>query len=175
MLDYRNITTMKPSKTVSIRMVQPTNSRPLVKVRIDLAKVASLSPLNPEHEFKEAAAEPAHPASFSQADLTNEDSSFSVKDTIAKKRAVKAVRKPRSSKPKVNEDEKSYGPVDYDRIRKAVKKIEERPVNQPRRGRKPLKEDQYLSDSLKRIDELELRLVTEKDNLTTHDKDIIRN
>ena len=145
---------MKPPKTISISMVQPTLSMPLaekVKVQINLAKVAKatapkkafLSPLNPEHESKEAAAEPAHPASFSQADLTNEDSSFSVKDTIANKRAVKAVRKSHRRKPKV--DDNSYESVDEERIRKAIAEVEMRPVDQPRRGRKPLKEDQYLS------------------------------
>lgn len=76
MADYGNITTMKPLKTISISMVQPTHSMPLaekVKVQINLAKVAKakapkkafLCPLNPEHESKEAAAEPAQSASFS--------------------------------------------------------------------------------------------------------------
>ena len=51
----------------------------------------------------------------------------------------------------------------------------QRPVDQPKRGRKPVREDIYISTSLAKIEEMEQRLQNERSSLTTKQRDELRN
>lgn len=60
-------------------------------------------------------------------------------------------------------------------IAEAIAQHQMRPPDQPRRGRKPVKEDKYISDSLKSIAAMEQRLIDEKGSLTPDERDQLRN
>lgn len=53
--------------------------------------------------------------------------------------------------------------------------FQKRDPAQPRRGRKPVREDIYISDSLAKIEAMESRLVDEKATLSAKERDELRN
>ena len=65
--------------------------------------------------------------------------------------------------------------IDQAAIQSALDAHKARPEGQPRRGRKPVKEDVYITSSLVKIDEMEARLVNEKATLTPDERDQLRN
>ena len=45
----------------------------------------------------------------------------------------------------------------------------------PKRGRKPVREDIYISESLARIETMETRMIVEKETLTVKEREELRN
>lgn len=66
-------------------------------------------------------------------------------------------------------------PIDNDALNNALANFKVRNPDQPRRGRKPVREDIYISDSLKKIKDMESRLTNEKGTLTAKERDELRN
>jgi len=66
-------------------------------------------------------------------------------------------------------------PFNTEIIEQAVKKYERKDANKPRRGRKPVREDVYIQESLEKIAAMEKRLVDEAESLSEKEKESIRN
>ena len=90
----------------------------------------------------------------------------------AESAAAKTKRVPRSRRKVQPVDET---PVDNDAIESAMAEFNKRTPDQPKRGRKPVREDIYISGSLAKIDAMEGRLKAEKDTLTPKERDELRN
>ena len=91
--------------------------------------------------------------------------------TSQTKRTNKA-RQKKNSKIDAAVDEK---PVDNTAIKQAMDHYNMRAPDQPKRGRKPVREDIYISESLEKINFMEARLQNERDTLTTKQRDELRN
>ena len=85
------------------------------------------------------------------------------KESLKGKRALKQQEKKRSGRKaaknttsSVNSDEDK--PIDNSAIDNAMAVYNQRPADQPKRGRKPVREDIYISESLAKIEEMEQRL-----------------
>ena len=76
---------------------------------------------------------------------------------------------------KVAEHTNNNKPVDTKAIDDAMADYNMRPSDKPKRGRKPVREDIYISESLEKIDTMESRLVNEKLTLSAKERDELRN
>lgn len=66
-------------------------------------------------------------------------------------------------------------PFNPEVIKQAVAEYERKDPTQPRRGRKPVREDIYIEESLKKINEMEGRMRDERDTLTSKEREELRN
>ena len=66
-------------------------------------------------------------------------------------------------------------PIDNTAIKEAMDHYNMRAPDQPKRGRKPVREDIYISESLEKINAMEARLQKERDTLTSKERDELRN
>ena len=66
-------------------------------------------------------------------------------------------------------------PIDNRAIDDAMAHYNLRAPDQPKRGRKPVREDIYISESLEKINDMERRLVEEKSTLLAKERDELRN
>lgn len=65
--------------------------------------------------------------------------------------------------------------MDTARIQKEIRKLQRRPADYLKRGRKAINEDVYLSETLHNIDKLMQRIEDEKDSMTQKQANRLRN
>lgn len=94
------------------------------------------------------------------------------KMTCKTKRKTKATGKKAL---KVAEHTNNDQPVDTKAIEDAMAQYNMRPFDKPKRGRKPVREDIYISESLEKIESMESRLVLERTTLLPKERDELRN
>ena len=102
-----------------------------------------------------------------------EDSSYEPR--LAQKRQAKNQSKRRQRKQQNTVEENDQKPFNAEIIEEAVKKFERKDANKPRRGRKPVREDKYIQESLEKIAAMEKRLEDEAESLTDKEKESLRN
>ena len=93
--------------------------------------------------------------------------------TCKTKRVAKSANK--TTRKTLRATNKNQAPVDNVAIDNAMAEFAKRNPDQPRRGRKPVREDIYISESLAKIDAMEERLKKEKETLSSKERDELRN
>ena len=130
------------------------------------------------------AKEPKSPTADAQAGLMTADFSQHL-DFVDNEESKKETGAPakRTAKAKAKSDAKkakaaqlSEGkPFDEEVITSAVEQFKHKDPSKPSKGRKPIREDIYISQSLEKISQMEQRLIDEKDTLTDKEKQMLRN
>ena len=85
------------------------------------------------------------------------------------------VVKQRTSKRVKKHVEADTSPVNEKAIKDAMAQFKMRDPELPKRGRKPVREDIYISTSLEKIEEMEKRLIEQKGKLSAKERDELRN
>ena len=95
--------------------------------------------------------------------------------TCGNRREGKTGRKNAARSKKAVSKSSAVEPIDTQAIDNALKVYQKRDPTQPRRGRKPVREDIYITESLAKIEMMEKRLAEEKNTLSSKERDELRN
>ena len=168
-----NMTFNMPGPTVNVNIDLMSRGLSLDKNPMQLEQKPSqntVSNIEPSQSFTERRSS-RQGAAPTTTELDDDLSGSQSMMTTQRKRSTKAKKK-YNKKVDAAVDET---PVDNTAIKQAMDHYNMRAPDQPKRGRKPVREDIYISESLEKINYMEARLQNERETLTPKERDELRN
>ena len=166
-----NMTFNMPGPTVNVNIDLLNRNLPL-NLEQKLSQ-NTVSNIEPSHSYIEKrTSRPEDQAAPTTIELDEDESGQQTMMSNQRKRTTKAKQKKNHRIDAAVVDEK---PVDNTAIKEAMEHYNMRAPDQPKRGRKPVREDIYISESLEKINTMEARLQNERDTLTSKERDELRN